>query len=179
MYYAIMNTKWGELTANINPQGQLSGLWFKNQKYFPVIEESAIWIDKATSKLTLPNCVTETFHRLEDQLKQYEDGHLQTFDLPLAPVGTDFRKLVWQALLKVPYGQTSTYGEIGALVAKRMGKDSMSGQAIGGAIGHNPISIIIPCHRIIAKSGSLTGYAGGIDKKSALLKHENSWLAHK
>lgn len=91
---------------------------------------------------------------------------------PSTPPATPFRKAVWQALKSIPYGQTTSYGAIGVDVAKHMNKPTMPGQAIGGAVGHNPISIIIPCHRVIAKNGDLTGYAGGLDKKSALLDHE-------
>lgn len=92
--------------------------------------------------------------------------------LPLAPIGGDFKQCVWQILTEIPYGEVTTYGEIAKEVAKRMGKDRMSAQAVGGAVGHNPISIIIPCHRVIGANGSLTGYAGGIDKKVKLLEHE-------
>lgn len=172
MYYAKINSKWGELTANIDSQGHLSGLWFQGQKYFPSIEKDAYWISLKAPADDIPPHILDTFNKLKKQLKQYEKGTLKDFDLPLSPLGTAFRQMVWQALLQVPYGQTSTYGEIGSLVANKLGKKSMSGQATGGAVGHNPISIIIPCHRIIAKNGALTGYAGGLDRKAALLQHE-------
>ena len=92
--------------------------------------------------------------------------------LPLSPVGTEFQRLVWEILLAIPFGQTRTYGEIAKEVACRMNKDKMSAQAVGGAVGRNPISIIIPCHRVIGANGTLTGYAGGLDKKEWLLRHE-------
>ena len=92
--------------------------------------------------------------------------------LPLAPDGTTFRRLVWHLLCQIPYGQVRTYGDLAKEVAAMEGKASMSAQAIGGAVGHNPLAIIIPCHRVVGANGNLTGYAGGIDKKIALLKHE-------
>lgn len=92
--------------------------------------------------------------------------------LPLAPDGTPFRRLVWHLLCQIPYGQVRTYGDLAKEVAAKQGKESMSAQAIGGAVGHNPLAIIIPCHRVIGTKGNLTGYAGGIDKKIALLHHE-------
>ena len=92
--------------------------------------------------------------------------------LPLAPDGTTFRRLVWHLLCQIPYGQVRTYCDLAKEVAAMEGKASMSAQAIGGAVGHNPLAIIIPCHRVVGANGNLTGYAGGIDKKIALLKHE-------
>lgn len=92
--------------------------------------------------------------------------------LPLAPIGGEFKQCVWQILMEIPYGELITYGEIAKEAARRMGKSRMSAQAVGGAVGHNPISIIIPCHRVIGANGNLTGYAGGMEKKVALLKHE-------
>ena len=92
--------------------------------------------------------------------------------LPLSPVGSDFRQAVWRLLCEIPYGETNTYGELAHNMAALMGRASMSAQAIGGAVGHNPISIIIPCHRVVGATGSLTGYAGGVAVKSLLLSHE-------
>ena len=96
----------------------------------------------------------------------------QLSKLPIAPIGGEFRQQVWKILTEIPYGELTTYGSIAKEVAKRMGKEKMSAQAVGGAVGHNPISIIIPCHRVVGSNGSLTGYAGGIEKKIKLLKHE-------
>ena len=90
----------------------------------------------------------------------------------VVPSGTSFEKVVWELLKKIPYGEVTTYKELSKKVAKKLGKEKMSAQAVGGAIGHNPISIIIPCHRVVGTDGSLTGYAGGIDKKVKLLKQE-------
>lgn len=93
-------------------------------------------------------------------------------ELPLAPEGTAFRKLIWELLLEIPYGEISTYGQLAKLAAERLGKEKMSAQAVGGAVGSNPISIIIPCHRCLGAEGRLTGYAGGLHLKRFLLDLE-------
>jgi len=103
----------------------------------------------------------------KQQLKEYFQGKRKTFDVPLDPQGTDFQKLVWQSLLKIPFGQTQTYLDIAKMVDRPKGA-----QAVGGANGRNPISIIVPCHRVVGTNGSLTGYAGGIERKLWLLEHE-------
>ena len=93
-------------------------------------------------------------------------------EIPLAPVGGEFRQEVWKILCQIPYGSVITYGDIAKLIAEKRNRPGMSGQAVGGAVGHNPISIIIPCHRVVGSNGSLTGYAAGIDQKIQLLKLE-------
>lgn len=93
-------------------------------------------------------------------------------ELALAPQGSDFQQNVWKLLCEIPYGETTTYGELAKRVAAQMGRETMSAQAVGGAVGWNPISIIIPCHRVVGADGSLTGYAGGLDKKLRLLEIE-------
>lgn len=103
----------------------------------------------------------------KQQLGEYFQGQRKNFDVPLSPQGTDFQKLVWQNLLKIPFGQTNTYLDI----AKRVDRPKGS-QAVGGANGRNPISIIVPCHRVVGSNGALTGYAGGIERKLWLLEHE-------
>lgn len=106
-------------------------------------------------------------------LDEYFNGKKpEISELDLAPNGSEFAKNVWEILCEIPYGKVTTYGEIAKKMAKIMHKEKMSAQAVGGAVGHNPISIIIPCHRVVGANGSLTGYAGGIDKKIYLLKHE-------
>lgn len=106
------------------------------------------------------------------QLDEYFDRRRQVFDLPLAPAGTVFQQRVWQALLDVPYGATTSYGEI----ARRLGQPPGASRAVGLANGSNPISIIIPCHRVIGSDGSLTGYGGGLDRKRYLLDLEGDLL---
>lgn len=93
-------------------------------------------------------------------------------ELPLSPIGGEFRQLVWRILCEIPYGQVITYGEIAQQIAVKMNRTTMSSQAVGGAVGHNPISIVIPCHRVVGTNGSLTGYAGGIGTKVKLLELE-------
>ena len=93
-------------------------------------------------------------------------------ELPLAPVGSEFRQKVWEILCEIPYGSVITYGDIAKRMAVMLNRPTMSGQAVGGAVGHNPISIIIPCHRVVGGNGSLTGYAGGIATKMKLLELE-------
>ena len=104
----------------------------------------------------------------------YFTGREPDFMPPLHPVGSAFRQSVWEILLQIPYGQTMTYGEIARQLAERQGGVRVSAQAVGGAVGHNEISIIIPCHRVVGTGGSLTGYAGGIDKKIKLLELEHA-----
>ena len=113
--------------------------------------------------------------RAAQELSEYFSGRRQEFDLPLAPQGSAFQKKVWNALLEIPYGQTTTYGEIANKFAKKRGLARMSAQAVGGAVGHNEISVIVPCHRVVGTNGSLTGYAGGIAKKTYLLKLEGGY----
>ena len=141
----------------------LTGLWFLGQKYFAN---------------TLPKehieKETDIIKAAEDWLDIYFKGNKPDFTPPLHIDGSPFRQMVWQILLKIPYGQTTTYGEIARKVAKIKNISRMSAQAVGGAVGHNKISIIIPCHRVVGTSGNLTGYAGGIDKKIALLELEHT-----
>ena len=106
-------------------------------------------------------------------LDVYFSGREPDFTPPLHPVGSPFRRAVWELLLQIPYGQTTTYGALAQQLAAKQGKTRMSAQAVGGAVGHNEISIIIPCHRVVGTSGSLTGYAGGIEKKVRLLQLEH------
>lgn len=139
----------------------LTGLWFDGQKYFA--EGLA---ETATAK-SLP-----VFNETVRWLDIYFAGRRPDFTPPLNLEGTTFRKEVWQLLLQIPYGQTTTYGKLAAQLAAHNDLKRMSAQAVGGAVGHNPISIIVPCHRVVGTGGSLTGYAGGLAKKLALLKLE-------
>ena len=106
-------------------------------------------------------------------LNSYFSGQEPDFMPPLRPTGTDFQQKVWQLLRQIPYGETTTYGEIARTLAAQQGQSRMSAQAVGGAVGRNPIAILIPCHRVIGASGKLTGYAGGLDKKRFLLSNEH------
>lgn len=140
------------LAANDN---SLTGLWFYGAKYFAADLE-----DARTEKLT--PVLRQTLRWLDT----YFSGSEPDFMPPLELHGSDFRRRVWAELAKIPYGETVTYGEI----AKKLGVKSA--QAVGGAVGHNPVSIIVPCHRVLGADGSLTGYAGGTDKKARLLELE-------
>lgn len=141
----------------------LTGLWFDGEKYLekqlpaehaeketPVLAESKRWLDI------------------------YFTGMEPDFLPPLHPDGSAFQQAVWKLLLQIPYGKTVTYGEIARRLAEQRGLHRMSAQAVGGAVGHNRISILIPCHRVVGTNGSLTGYAGGIDKKVKLLALEGT-----
>ena len=150
----------GEILLSGN-DSSLTGLWFEGQKYY-------------ADTLTGPReeRLTPVFEQTLDWLEIYFTGQDPAFLPPLSPRGTPFRKAVWDVLLTIPYGQTRTYGEIASVIAARRGLPHMSAQAVGGAVGHNPISLLIPCHRVVGADGSLTGYAGGVDKKAQLLKLE-------
>ena len=146
----------------------LTGLWLAGQKYF-----GAGLPDAPAQRPDLP-----VFAKARAWLDRYFAGERPApQELPLRPMGTPFRALVWDLLCQIPYGQVTTYGALAQAVAAELGRPSMSGQAVGGAVGHNPISIIIPCHRVVGSGGSLTGYAGGIAAKVWLLEHEGADLS--
>lgn len=134
----------------------LVGSWLEGQKYY---------CDTITGNITEKDDLP-VFSATKDWLNKYFSGRKPAVsDLPLAPIGGEFRQAVWKILCEIPYGEVTTYGEIARKMAAQMSKKSMSSQAVGGAVGHNPISIIIPCHRVVGANGSLTGYDGGIGKK--------------
>ena len=139
----------------------LSGLWFEAQKYY------ARGLEVFAEQKEMP-----VFDKTKHWLDIYFSGIEPDFTPPLHLIGTDFQKDVWQILLNIPYGHTTTYSGVAKEVALKRGMESMSAQAVGGAVGHNPISIIVPCHRVLGSNGCLTGYAGGIDKKMFLLNME-------
>ena len=142
----------------------LTALWFDGQKYDrDIVEDDAEW------KSDIP-----VFEETRKWLDIYFQGKDPGFTPPLKMDGSDFYKAVGNAMLEIPFGETTTYGAIAAKVAERMGRDHMSAQAVGGAVGHNSISVIIPCHRVVGATGSLTGYSGGIDKKIKLLTLEGT-----
>lgn len=176
-YIGHYDSPLGGITLACDEEG-LTGLWFDGQKYFggeilkgedfehpeagtgagrkkeaerpPVLEETSRWLD------------------------MYFSGREPEFTPPLHLTGSDFRLAVWDLLLQIPYGQTATYKELAARIAGQRGLGTMSAQAVGGAVSHNPVSVIVPCHRVLGTDGSLTGYAGGIDKKISLLTLEKA-----
>lgn len=141
----------------------LIGLWIEGQKYF-----GGTISEEMTENDNLP-----VFEITKKWLAGYFNGDKPLVSaLPLAPIGGEFRQKVWRVLCEIPYGETTTYGDIAKKIAAQDKKESMSSQAVGGAVGHNPISIIIPCHRVVGSDGSLTGYAGGVAIKAKLLEQE-------
>lgn len=165
MYYSTTYSLPVGVVTLASDGDSLAGLWIKGQKYhgasvpaeliqkddLPIFEETKRWLDSyfAKEKPTIS-------------------------DLSLAPLGSDFRQKVWKILCEIPYGKVVTYGDIAKEMAAKQGKEKMSAQAVGGAVGHNPISIIVPCHRVVGSNGSLTGYAGGISTKIKLLELEGA-----
>ena len=141
----------------------LTGLWFDGQKYF------AASLEKEHEEKSLP-----VFDLADEWLDLYFSGSDPGFLPPLLMRTTEFRKTVWEILLTIPYGKTMTYGEIADRIAAGKGISRMSAQAVGGAVAHNAISLMIPCHRVVGTDGSLTGYAGGLEKKIRLLELEKS-----
>ncbi|MDR1043848.1 MAG: methylated-DNA--[protein]-cysteine S-methyltransferase [Candidatus Adiutrix sp.] len=141
----------------------LVGAWLEGQKYYGGTRH-----EEMTEKNDLP-----IFRAARKWLDRYFAGERPCIsELPLQPVGGEFRQTVWRILGEIPYGEVVTYGDIAKKTAARMNKANMSAQAVGGAVGHNPISIIIPCHRVVGANGSLTGYAGGLGRKIKLLELE-------
>lgn len=153
----------------------LTGLWFDGQKYYPqdIVLKGPDEPDKG-----LPTGAIRIFQETERWLDRYFAGGNPDFVVPLAPQGTDFQKTVWQQLRAIPYGQTRTYGQIAEDIARGEGKAHVSSQAVGQALGHNPLLVVIPCHRVVGADGSLTGYAGGLDRKEKLLALEQGTDRH-
>ena len=141
----------------------LTGLWFEAQKYF------ALRLDKEHEEKDTP-----VFDAAKRWLDQYFSVREPETAVPLHLTGTPFQNSVWELLRAIPYGQTTTYGSLAKRLAGERGLSHMSPQAVGGAVGHNPVSILVPCHRVLGANGSLTGYAGGLDKKKALLSLEGA-----
>ncbi len=139
----------------------LTGLWFNGQRHFA-----------ATLGHEHEEADLAVFAQTTSWLDAYFSGTDPDFAPPIAPSGSDFRQAVWKLMSSVPFGQMTTYGQISTRMAKERACGRVSAQAVGGAVAHNPILIILPCHRVVGARGSLTGYAGGIDKKAWLLEHE-------
>ena len=163
-YTQTYSSPLGEVLLSADDMG-LCGLWFAGQRYFartlppgavpretPVLTASKRWLD----------C--------------YFFGKRPDFLPPLHLIGTDFQQAVWNLLLEIPYGQTVTYGALARTLAQQLGKPAMSAQAVGAAVGRNPVSIIVPCHRVVGADGNLTGYAGGVERKLFLLNLEGADL---
>lgn len=159
-YSCRYNSPLGGMTL-VSDGYALTGLWFDGQKYV----DSAVLLNCTNGKLPV-------FEQTVRWLDMYFGGKSPDFIPPLSTTSSPFRKEVWDILLTIPFGKTATYGEIASIMARRRGLIKMSAQAVGGAVGHNPIAIIIPCHRVVGYGGNLTGYAGGLDRKRKLLELE-------
>ena len=163
IYISYYNSPVGKLLLAGKNQ-KLVGVWIEGQKYY---------LGKLKENLQEKNDY-DILVKTKNWLDRYFNGEKpQINEIDLEPNGSEFAKIVWKLLCEIPYGDIMTYGELAKKVAKILNKEKMSAQAIGGAVGHNPISIIIPCHRVVGAKGNLTGYAGGINKKIELLKHED------
>jgi methylated-DNA-[protein]-cysteine S-methyltransferase len=151
------STNLGDVVIAASPTG-LVGMWFVGQKHFPDTQD---WINSPNNPL---------LQRAAKQLQAYLQGQQSSFDLPLdLSAGTEFQQSVWQALLRIPRGKTLGYGALAQQIAK-----PQASRAVGAAVGRNPVSVVVPCHRVVGSSGSLTGYAGGLERKAALLKLEGA-----
>ncbi len=165
IYTCLIDTPLGAMTAAVKDEA-LIGLWFIGQRYYP--PNTAHWSCEPDHPI---------FKALRYHLACYFSSKAIALGFRLAPPGSPFQKTVWDILLKIPMGQVVTYGQIAKYIAQTRGLPSMSAQAVGGAVGHNRISILVPCHRVVGFNGTLTGYAGGLDKKAALLRIEEVNLA--
>ncbi|MDR2592373.1 MAG: methylated-DNA--[protein]-cysteine S-methyltransferase [Chitinispirillales bacterium] len=149
-------------TLTVSSDGtNVTGLWIEGQKYF------ARTLEKGVLEKNVP-----IFESVRDWLGVYFSGKRPNFTPPLVPKGNLFQKSIWDILCKIPYGQTTTYGAIADEYGQANNGKPTSARAVGGAVGHNPISILIPCHRVVGKNNDLTGYAGGLHRKKVLLKLE-------
>lgn len=156
-YTTTCQSPMGELFLAADETG-LTGLWFDGGRYF------AEGLDPENEKRELP-----VFETVKKWLDIYFSGREPDFMPPLHMIGSPFQMSVWKHLLEIPYGKTVTYGELAKRIALEKGRERMAAQAVGGAVGHNKISILVPCHRVVGANGSLTGYGGGLDKKERLL----------
>src|SRR4051794_21000964 len=149
--FTVIDTPIGPLLATADKFGALTGVWFDRPPGDGWRRDD------------------DAFDDLRSQLGAYFAGDLRQFDLPLAAAGTEWQRAVWDALNEVPYGTTLSYGELAA----RLGRPTAC-RAVGAANGRNPISVIVPCHRLVGSNGALTGYGGGLDRKEWLLRHERA-----
>ena len=157
IYTQHMTSPLGDMTLAATDRG-LAGVWFDAQRHWP---DTTGWVESTDHPV---------LREAASQLTDYFAGERHDFDLPLdLSHGTAFQQSVWQALLRIPHGATSSYGRLGAEIGR-----SAAVRAVGAAVGRNPVSIIVPCHRVVGSNGSLTGYAGGLDRKARLLALEGA-----
>ena len=160
MFESRLHSPLGEVRLRSDGES-LTGLWFVGQ-----VNDA-----KEISDLEIKNDLP-IFGQVESWLESYFSGKQTSITISLQPKGTSFQQRVWQILQEIPYGETMTYGEIAQRIAKEKGVETFSAQAVGQAVGKNPISILIPCHRVLGKNGALIGYAGGVHRKEQLLQLE-------
>lgn len=161
-YFTMYSSPLGNMTLACDGEA-LVGLWLEGQKHF-----GGTIYHEMEEKSDIP-----VFYNVKRWLDRYFNGErVSSSELPLRPVGGEFRQNVWRILCEIPYGEVTTYGAIAKKIAAQMGRESMSSQAVGGAIAHNPILVIVPCHRVVGADGSMIGYAGGIPVKRKLLALE-------
>lgn len=179
LYKRSYHSPLGELIMVSDGKG-LTTLSFRGQKYDKAeeVKDTAVSLEtgdesgKAIPGSREENGAYAVFDRTAEWLDIYFSGRESGFTPPLSAKGTPFQEEVWEILKKIPYGEVTSYGEIARQIAEKRGIKRMSAQAVGGAVGRNPIAIIVPCHRVVGSDGSLTGYAGGLDKKAELLRVE-------
>ena len=179
LYKRSYHSPLGELTMISDGKG-LTVLSFQGQKYDRAeeVKDTAVSLEigdesgKAATRSREENGACAAFDRTAEWLDIYFSGRDPGFIPPLSAKGTPFQEEVWEILKKIPYGEVTSYGEIARKIAEKRGVERMSAQAVGGAVGRNPIAIIVPCHRVVGSNGGLTGYAGGLDKKAELLRAE-------
>ena len=160
VYTCSIDTPLGEVTVSAKGKW-LTGLWFLGQNYYPKNVDS--WIFSSEYFV---------FQKLRKWIYSYFSGEKTFTSIPINPEGSEFQKEVWKILMGISYGETITYGEIAKKIATKRGVKLVSSQAVGGAVGRNPLSIIIPCHRVVGANKKLVGYAGGIERKEKLLRLE-------
>ena len=165
-YTRCYDSPLGEILLAADEQG-LTGLWFVGQKYFPAALPATAGEPGARA--------LSVFAPARQWLDVYFTGREPQIAVPLHLRGTAFQLAVWELLRAMPYGTTRTYGALARELAARQGRARLSAQAVGGAVGRNPLSLFVPCHRVVGADGSLTGYAGGLEKKRALLQLEGAW----
>lgn len=163
LYINYYQSTLGGMTMSSNGEA-LTGLWFDSSQQNSSFSQGA--------KREKTNNFSKIFDEAEEWLNIYFTGRAPDFMPNISLDGTEFQKAVWDILLSIPYGEIMTYGEMADKIAKERGIKRMSAQAVGGAVSHNPISLIVPCHRVVGRNGKLTGYAGGLDKKLKLLRLE-------
>ena len=168
VYVTEYNSPLGKLTL-AGGQAGLTGLWLEGQTYFGRGLEPGAERREDLAVFGAARCWLDRYFAGERPRGR---------ELPLSPGGTPFQRLIWSLLLDIPWGETVTYGALARRAARRLGRESMSAQAVGGAVSRNPIAIVIPCHRVVGTDGSLTGYAGGLERKGWLLRWEGADLSH-